>query len=300
VSAYWAAVHECGRDPKTARERLGLTRNGMEAAAKAHIDASKWLRHHLIKATGLHIADEVWESIDRHLFADARGKRHGRPRVGKWFDFTRIPGRAKSHTKNTATWETYRMVGSLDGHLHTYRDSGLDTSLWTGEQATQLGAGVSVLAQPRHLQAPAKPSPGSWWEHDGALAVIYSGLASGDIVLPVRLAQGSGQWAHLHHLLGESSVWHRIDLVRVQDRRATGGWRYYAHLIVLKAGYTSTSTQLQRDATPTDRTGGVDGNVSNLAVVSVPVSGSNDALGVLADHITVSAAATTLSDPRCA
>lgn len=289
VNAYWSAVHERGRDPKAVRERLGLTRKGMEAAAKSHVDASKWLRHHLTKATGLHIADEVWESINRHLFADTSGKRHGRPKVGKWFDFTRIPGRAKSHTKKPATWETYRLVGSLGGHLHSYRDSNLDTSLWTGEQVAQLDAGVSVLAQPRHLQAPVKPSPGSWWDHDGALAVVYSGLGSGDIVLPVRLAQGSGQWAHLHHFLGESSVWHRIDLVRVQDRRAPGGWRYYAHLIVLKAGYTSASTQLQRDATPIGRTGGVDGNVSNLAVVSAPGDGgSDDGFGVLADHISVS------------
>jgi len=269
VNAYWAATQERAQDPKAARERLGLSRKGMEAAAKAHVEGSRWMRDHLTKATALHIADEVWESIDRNIFSDSTGKRHGKPKVGAWFDFTRIPGRAKSHTKRTRTWETYRLVGSLNGHLNTYRDSVLDPAILTGKQVAQLGGGVSVLAQPRQLRTPAKPSPGSWWDHDGSLAVLYTGLVSGDIVLPVRLAQGSGQWPHLHHFLADPSVWHRIDLVRVQDSKAQGGWRYYAHLMVLKSGYASLATQERRAATPTDRRAGVDGNVSNLAVVSI-------------------------------
>jgi hypothetical protein len=69
--AYWAAHHERQGDPKALRERLGLTRKGIEAAAKAHIEASGWMRGHLTKAIGLHVADEVWETIGRHLFADA-------------------------------------------------------------------------------------------------------------------------------------------------------------------------------------------------------------------------------------
>ena len=39
--AYWAAHHERGADPKAVRERLGLSRKGLEAAAKAHIEASR-------------------------------------------------------------------------------------------------------------------------------------------------------------------------------------------------------------------------------------------------------------------
>ncbi len=97
--AYWAAHQERAADPKAVRERLGLTRKGIEASAKAHIDASGWMRHHLTKAVGLHVADEVWETADRHLFPDASGRRHGPPRIGSWWDFTRIPGRARSHTK---------------------------------------------------------------------------------------------------------------------------------------------------------------------------------------------------------
>jgi hypothetical protein len=104
--AYWAAHHERQRDRKALRERLGLSRKAIEAAAKDHIEASGWMRDHLTKAVGLHVADEAWETIDRHLFADSAGRRHGAPRVGSWWDFTRIPGRARSHTKATPTWET--------------------------------------------------------------------------------------------------------------------------------------------------------------------------------------------------
>lgn len=108
--AYWAAYHERGADAKGLRERLGLSRKGIEAAAKAHIERSGWMRDHLTKAVGLHVADQVWETIDRHLFADSSGRRHGAPRIGSWWNFTRIPGRARSHTKTAPTWETYRLV----------------------------------------------------------------------------------------------------------------------------------------------------------------------------------------------
>ena len=42
--ALWAAHHERCRDAKPLRERLGLSRKGIEAAAKAHIEASGWMR----------------------------------------------------------------------------------------------------------------------------------------------------------------------------------------------------------------------------------------------------------------
>src|SRR5262245_37887700 len=82
--AYWAARHERHTDAKALRERLGLSRKGIEAAAKTHIERSGWMRDHLTKAVGLHMADEVWETVDRHLFADASGRRHGPPRIGSW------------------------------------------------------------------------------------------------------------------------------------------------------------------------------------------------------------------------
>jgi hypothetical protein len=119
--AYWSAHRERARDPKALRERLGLTRRGVEAAAT--------------KAVGLHVADEVWETIDRHLFAGASGGRQEPPRIGSWWDFTRIPGRARSHTKTTPVWETWRLAGSLDGHLAIYRHPELPSDVVTAADA---------------------------------------------------------------------------------------------------------------------------------------------------------------------
>ncbi|MGH3562946.1 MAG: transposase, partial [Mycobacterium sp.] len=48
--AYWAAHRERAADPKALRERLELSRKGIEAAAKGHIEASGWMRDHLTKA----------------------------------------------------------------------------------------------------------------------------------------------------------------------------------------------------------------------------------------------------------
>ena len=267
--AYWAAHRERAANPKVLRNRLGLIRSGMEAAAKAHIEASGWMRDHLTKAVGLHVADEVWETIDRHLFPDASGRRHGPPRVGSWWEFTRIPGRARSHTKISPVWETWRLAGSLDGHLASYRHPQLPGSVSTAAAAATQPGGTSILAQPARLAAPAKP-PGSWWDHGGALAVVFTGLAGGDVVVPVRLPQGAGQWAHLCHFLADPNIWHKIDLVRVRDRRAPGGWRYYAHLLVHQAGYQSPATQARRAEIPGPRRAGIDANVSNLSVASFP------------------------------
>ncbi|MDM3929833.1 zinc ribbon domain-containing protein [Mycobacterium intracellulare] len=268
--AYWAARHERAEDPMALRARLGLSRKGIEAAAKSHIEASGWMRDHLTKAVGLHVADEVWETIDRHLFADSSGRRHGPPRVGSWWDFTRIPGRARSHTKNQPTWETYRLVGTLDRHLATYRHPDLPSAVRTAHQATAQPAGTSVLAQPARLPAPARPASKSWWHHDRALAVVFTGLPAGDLVLSVRLPSGAGQWPHLAHFLADPNIWHKIDLVRVQDRKAPGGWRYYAHLLIHGSGYQSASTIAGRREIPVGRRARVDANVSNLAVASFP------------------------------
>ena len=99
------------------------------------------MRDHLTKAVGLHVADEVWETVDRHLFADASGRRHGPPRIGSWWEFTRIPGRARSHTKATPVWETWRLVGTLDGHLDAYRHPQLPASVSTAVVAAARPAG---------------------------------------------------------------------------------------------------------------------------------------------------------------
>jgi hypothetical protein len=268
--AYRAAHLERGADPKGLRERLGLSRKGIEAAAKAHIEASGWMRNHLTKATGLHVAHEVWQTVDRHLFADSSGRRHGPPRIGSWWEFTRIPGRARSHAKARPVWETYRLVGTLVAHLEAYRHPQLPASVTTALDAAGQPTGTSVLCQPARLTAPMRPASGSWADHDGALAVVFTGLPAGDLVLPVRLPQGAGQWAHLCHFLADPSMWHKIDLVRVRDCKAPGGWRYYAHLLTHQPGYQSPATQLRRAEIPTQRRAGVDANVSNVALASFP------------------------------
>ena len=280
--AYWAAHRERAADPKAVRERLGLSRKGIEAAAKSHIEASGWMRAHLTKAVGLHVADEVSETIDRHLFADNSGRRHGGPRVGSRSDFTRIPGRARSHTKDRPVWETWRLVGTLDGHLNAYRHKDLPAEIDCGVAAAAQPVGTSILAQPARLPIPAKVCGGSWSDHAGVLAVVFTGLPAGDLVLPVRLPQGAGQWSHLHHFLANPNIWHKIDMVRVADRKAPGGWRYYAHLLVHRGGYQSESTRRRRGATPTGRRAGVDANVSNLAVASWP---STDPEGLRVDQV---------------
>ncbi|OOK65250.1 hypothetical protein BZL29_7774 [Mycobacterium kansasii] len=158
---YWAAHRERSADPKALRERLGLSRKGVEAAAKSHIEASGWMRDHLTKAVGLHVADEVWESVDRHLFADSSGRRHGPPRIGSWWDFTRIPGRARSHTKDRPVWETYRLVGTLAGHLAAYLHPQVPAVVSTATDAAGQPAGTSILAQPTHLAARRGPTRAS-------------------------------------------------------------------------------------------------------------------------------------------
>jgi hypothetical protein len=282
--AYLAARNErAAAGNKAVRGRLGLDRKGIEAQARIHVERARWMRHHLTKATALHVAAEVWQSCDRFLFRDSAGQRHGMPRAGSWRDLRRIPGRARSHTKPHLAWETYRLVGSLQGHLGAHgTQSGL-----TVAEAAALEPGQPVLAQPRHLPAPTPPE-GGWQAYDGALAVIYTGLPGGDLVMPVRLPQGAGQFARLAHFLASPQAWHKIDLVRVGDRRAPGGWRYQAHLTILGTGWASPATAASRAAAPAGRLGGVDGNVSSLAVASLPVPGAEGNL--LTTHIRITGA----------
>ena len=98
--AYWAAHRERAADPKAVRERLGLSRKGIETAAKAHIEASGWMRDHMTKALGCTWPTKCGSSrsapVRRRLGAPARATTD-RVVVG----FTRIPGRARSHTKAT-------------------------------------------------------------------------------------------------------------------------------------------------------------------------------------------------------
>jgi hypothetical protein len=270
VDAYWAGTTRREADAKAWRRELGLTREGMERRAYAHMERSGWFGHHVSKALVMHQADEVFETaVARHLFPDASGRRHGRPKTGTWWDCTRIPGRARFHTSER-TWETFRLHGTLDGHLAAHRHPRLDQTATTPDQAALLPAGTGVLAQPWRLQRPERPAgriptgassakgrpktrAATWWDHTGPLTVVFAGGPDGrkgDLVLPVRLPSGAGRWARLVHFLGRPQAWHKIDLVRRRDASVPRGWAYEAHLMVLTGGYASPSPRASSPTGP--------------------------------------------------
>ncbi|MFI9581083.1 transposase [Streptomyces sp. NPDC052236] len=303
VDAYWAGDVRRERDVKAWRADLGLSRTGLEHRAYRHLERSVWLSDHVSKALVMHQADEVFTGVARHLHPDASGRRAGRPRTGTWWEYTRIPGRARSHTTDRK-WETFRLHGTLAGHLDTFRHPGLPPSVTTPAQAAGLAPGMRVLAQPRRLPAPARPTgripthargrargrAATWFDHTGPLTVVFAGgpTGCGEIVLPIRLPQGAGRWPYLLHYLNDPGLWHKIDLVRRRDPAAPGGWAYEAHLMVLGPGYASTATGTRRrQAAALERVGGVDGNVSNLAVVSLPATLDPDDGDVRSDRITL-------------
>ena len=253
--AYWAARHERATNPAAVRERLGLSRTALEHAAYAHLDAAPHLRRFVTKALAMHLADAVWSGVERHLFRDRRGNRHGVPRGARWRDFTRLPGRARSHTKPT-TWETFRLHGSLAGHRAAYTNASGD------------------FVQPRGLRA---VDSNAWWSHDGPLAVVFTGLANGTLVLPVRLPTAPCNQPILDHHLADPTTWHKIDLVRHPAPQAPGGWRYEAHLMVLTQPYVSPRTAERRTTAALatmDRSAGIDVNVSNVTVASHDTGGN--------------------------
>ncbi len=247
--AYRAATHERARDPGAVRDRLGLTRTALEHSAYAHLDAAPHLRRFVTKALAMHLADSVWSALERHLFKDARGKTFGLPKIGHWFDFRRLPGRARSHTK-IRKWETFRLHGSLAGHRAAYSDDRDD------------------FFQPRTLR-PIESE--AWWSYEGPLVVVFSGLATGTLALPVRLPSAPSNQPILDHYLSDPTRWHKIDLVRERDPGAPGGWRYEAHLMVLAPPYVSPSAARRRATiaiAAADRRAGIDVNVSNITVAS--------------------------------
>ncbi|MFT3916922.1 MAG: hypothetical protein QM704_23410 [Anaeromyxobacteraceae bacterium] len=241
--AYWAAKHERARDAAGTRDRLGLSREALEHTAYAVLEAAPHLRRFVTKALAMHLADSVWSAAERHLFPDATGKRQGLLHVGRWFDFGRLPGRARSHT-TARKWETFRLHGSLAGH---------------------------------RLGAPSAPGGRvDWWAYQGPLMLVFSGLADGSLVLPVRLPTAPCNQPILDYHLADPSLWHKVDLVRTRAPHAPGGWRYEAHLMVLKEPYLSPATRARRAevaVAEADRLAGMDVNVSNLTIASQVAGG---------------------------
>ena len=249
VDAYWAASKEREkRGPAAVRDRLGLSREAMERAAYRHLDRAPHLRRHATKALAMHLADAVWSATERHLFRDASGRTLGKPGVGRWHEFTRIPGRARSHTR-ARKWETFRLHGSLAGHRSAYTV-----------------ASHGRFYQPRRMR-PVPLLGDSWWSHEGPLAVVFTGLPAGALVLPVRLPAAPSNQPILEHHLLDPERWHKIDLVRYRDPRAPGGWRYEAHLMVLTRRYESPRTSRRREEAARE-------SVGRLAGIDVRVNRS--------------------------
>jgi hypothetical protein len=252
VDAYWAARNErAAKGPAAVRERLGLSRDALERAAYRHLDRAPHLRAHFTKAMAMHLAALVWTPAERHLFGDSRGARSGKPRVGSWYDFSCIPGRARSHTR-PRKWETFRLHGTLAGHRRAY----------TGSDGR--------FFQPRSMRAVPTPSA-SWWSHEGPLVMVLTGLSGGELAVPVRLPPSPCNQSVLDHHLAAPALWHKVDLVRRRDPTTPGGWRYEAHLMVLTIPYVSPETGRRRARAATESAGrkaGIDVNVSNVTVAS--------------------------------
>lgn len=249
--AYWAAHHERASDPSGVRTRLGLSRKALEQEAFRCLNEAPHLRQFVTKALAQHLGDDVWNAFERHLFKDTTGGRQGLPRPSRWHDFTRLTGRARSHTK-PRVWETFRLVGTLAGHRAAYSQDG-------------------TFFQPRTMRPVRSPDAGTWWDHEGALAVVFTGLPDGTLVLPVRLPAAPSNQPILDHHLADPMRWHKIDVVRHRDPHAPGGWRYEAHLTVLATPYVAPAVAARREAAATQtitRSAGIDLNVSNVTVAS--------------------------------
>lgn len=271
---YWSRKTE--RDAfgwKFVAEDLGLNRKGFEALAREHAKASGWAMDHVSAALIYHMADAVFEDVARHLWSDKCGKRHGALHVTALYQFATIHGRARSHT-TANKWETFRLYGTLEGHLDAYGHSSLGAHP-TLAQVPALPAGTPVLRQSKT----STPGHTRWSTYTGPLVMVFAGGPQSkkpELQLPVRLPQGRGAWERLVHFLGQPETWHKIDLVRRQDSSQTGGWRYEMHLLVLAEGYSSPTNAGLLSQAPTGRVACVDVNVSNLSVVSVSDSDHRD------------------------
>ena len=272
--AYWLRKED--RDNlgwKAVAEDLGLNRNGFERLARGHVLNSVWAKNHVSMALVYHMADAVFTDAARHLWSDNSGKRRGALHVTPLRQFSTIHGRARSHTTENK-WETFRLYGTLEGHLDAYGHGDLGEHR-TLNDVSKLAPGTSILRQGEKLNPPGTTK---WSTYTGPLMMVFAGGSSSkepELQLPVRLPQGRGQWGRMVHFLSQPRLWHKINLVRRADSSQSGGWRYEMHLLVLNDGYFSSRHRELLDAAPSDRTASVDVNVSNLSVVSVG-SGHND------------------------
>ncbi|WP_327001410.1 transposase [Dactylosporangium sp. NBC_01737] len=115
LAAFRAAIHERAAVGAAAvRDRVGLTPAGLQYAAYRHVDAAAHVRRYLTKAMAMHLADGVWQAVDRHLFPD----RTGRPDPAS----ATQPGRPlqayhRDHTSNS--YRQLRTAAAMDGAART-------------------------------------------------------------------------------------------------------------------------------------------------------------------------------------
>jgi hypothetical protein len=101
--------------------------------------------------------------------------------------------------------------------------------------------------------------------------MVLTGVSGGDLAVPVRLPTSPCNQAILDHHLSNPVLWHKVDLVRRRDAMRAGGWRYEAHLMVLRTAYVSPDTATRRALAANEtaeRKAGIDVNVSNVTVAS--------------------------------
>ena len=250
---YWARKDE--RDTKGWKfvaDDLGLNRNGFEKRARDHALASGWALSHVSQALVYHMADAVFEDASRHLWSDSSGHRHGALHVTPFHQFFTIFGRARSHTTE-GKWETFRVYGTLQGHVQAYGHGSLGDHP-TLDQVAALPLGSPLLRQ-SHM---ATPGPTKWRDYQGPLVLVFAGGPNsneGELQLPVRLPQGRGSWDRVVHFLSNPEAWHKIDVVRRADSAQEGGWRYEMHLLVLSEGYISPKNQALLGAAPSTQEG---------------------------------------------
>jgi hypothetical protein len=271
---YWARKDERGvLGWKFVADDLGLNRRGFEMLAATHARASGWAMNHVSAALVYHMSNAVFEDVVRHLWCDNSGNRHGPLHVTPAYQFSAIHGRARSHT-TANKWETFRLYGTLEGHLDAYGHASLGEHP-TLDHVTALVPGTPVLRQ----NTMTTPGPTKWSAYAGPLVMVFAGGPRSnepELQLPVRLPQGRGVWDRVVHFLANSDLWHKIDLVRRPDSSQPGGWRYELHLLVLTEGYASPGNRVLLERVPTGRVACVDVNVSNLSVVSVASSDPRD------------------------
>ena len=145
-------------DAKAVRERLGLSRKGIEAAAKTHIEASGWMRDHLTKAIGLHVADEVWQRWTGmcSLMARATARTATDRLVVGVHPYSGAGPFAHEGPASMGDLAASRHLGRAPGHLSLPE---LRAAVRTGSESAER-PGSSILAQPARLTVPARPPLG--------------------------------------------------------------------------------------------------------------------------------------------